>query len=541
MVYRTLDEMANKLELNWAGKYDGYALIRDEETGAPVQVPYDKVQPRLLVEVAQYGDETVDNILISGENLYALKTLVKSGYAGKVKLIYIDPPFNTGQAFSQYDDALEHSLWLDMMSDRIELLMDLLTPDGSLWVHCDDSEQAYLKAAMDEIFGRENFITTFIWQKVDSPNDNKVPVTPDHDYILCYSRNPNATNFKQKKDLSLLAAYRKDNETGLLYRDRLLKKNGKNSLRRDRPTMFFPITDPDGNDVYPIHDDGQEARWAMGRAGVNKAIAEGRFIWKRRGDNGQERWVPYTRETAPDEPARPYPTIWTDVLTTRQAKAHQRELLPNIIPFETPKPEQLIARIIAIASEEGDIVLDCFGGSGTTGAVALKMNRRFVMSEVGEHCDTHILPRLQKVVEGTDTGGITNEVDWQGGDGFRYYRLGKSLVEMDAETGVWCLNYTNGHLIEAVCLQEDFKLLGRGNYHGVRGRHYAHIADTIVTQDYVDALAADLAEDESLTIYCTKSKRKLTTPDAVQLKHIPRDLLKASPIKRGRQAEVATA
>ncbi|HVF54736.1 MAG TPA: site-specific DNA-methyltransferase, partial [Pyrinomonadaceae bacterium] len=203
--------MANKLELNWAGKYDGYALIRDEETGAPVQVPYDKVQPRLLVEVAQYGDETVDNILISGENLYALKTLVKSGYAGKVKLIYIDPPFNTGQAFSQYDDALEHSLWLDMMSDRIELLMDLLTPDGSLWVHCDDSEQAYLKAAMDEIFGRENFITTFIWQKVDSPNDNKVPVTPDHDYILCYSRNPNATNFKQKKDLSLLAAYRKDN------------------------------------------------------------------------------------------------------------------------------------------------------------------------------------------------------------------------------------------------------------------------------------------------------------------------------------------
>ncbi len=526
--------------MNWAGKHDGYALIRDEETGAPVQVPYDEVQPRLLVEAGRYGDAAADNILISGENLYALKTLAKSGYAGQIKCIYIDPPFNTGQAFTQYDDALEHSLWLDMMSDRVELLKELLTPNGSLWVHCDDSEQAYLKASMDEIFGRENFVTTFIWQKVDSPNDNKVPITPDHDYILCYSRNPNATNFKQKKDLSLLAAYRKDKETGLLYRDRLLKKNGKNSLRKDRPTMFFPVTDPDGNDVYPIHDDGQEACWAMGKAGVSKAIAEDRLIWKRRAANGNERWVPYTRETAPDEPARPYPTIWTDVLTTRQAKAHQRELLPNTIPFETPKPEQLIARIIAIASEEGDIVLDCFGGSGTTGAVALKMNRRFVMSEVGEHCETHIVPRLQKVVDGTDAGGITNEVDWQGGEGFRYYTLGKSLIEKDAQTGVWRLNYTNGRLIEAVCLQEGFKLLGRGNYHGVRGRHYAHIADCIVTQEYVDALASELAEDESLTLYCIKSKRKLSMPDSVQLKRLPRALLQPISGKSITQAEAAT-
>lgn len=441
-----------KLELNWVGKYDGFALIRDEATGKPVQVPYDEVQLRLFVEAGQYGDAATDNLVISGENLFALKTLAKSGYAGAVKCIYIDPPFNTQQAFAQYDDALEHSLWLDMMSDRLDLLRDLLTPDGSLWVHCDDNEQAYLKAAMDEIFGRENFITTFIWQKVDSPNDNKVPVTPDHDYILCYSRNQNATNFKQKKDLSLLTAYRKDQETGLLYRDRLLKKNGKNTLRQDRPTMFFPLTDPEGNDVYPIHDDGREAYWAMGRGGINKAIAEDRFIWKLRDGDAGKRWVPYTRETAPDEPARPYPTIWTDVLTTRQAKAHQRELLPDILPFDTPKPEQLIARILAIATDECDIVLDCFAGSGTMGAVALKINRRFIMVEANGQTHTHIVPRLRKVVNGEDAGGITAAVEWTGGGGFRYYTLGKSLLEKDAETGVWRLNYTNGRMVEAVCL-----------------------------------------------------------------------------------------
>ncbi len=198
-------------------------------------------------------------------------------------------------------------------------------------------------------------------------------------------------------------------------------------------------------------------------------------------------------------------------------------------------------RIIQIATQPGDTVLDCFAGSGTTGAVALKMNRRFIMIEAGNHCETHIVPRLQKVIDGTDTGGISAAVEWNGGDGFRYYTLGKSLIEKDAQTGVWRLNYTNGRLIEAVCLQEGFKLLGRGNYHGVRGRHYAHIADCIVTQEYVDALASELAEDESLTLYCIKSKRKITMPDSVQLKRIPRDLLQAAPGKNAPQAEVVIA
>lgn len=532
--------MATKLELNWIGKTDGFALIRDEE-GKPQQVPYDDVQPRLLVKAGEYGESAQDNILIRGENLYALKTLVKSGFSKSIKCIYIDPPFNTGQTFAQYDDSLEHSLWLDLMQDRIELLKELLTNDGSIWVHCDDSEHAYLNVMMSEIFGRNNFITTFIWQKVDSPNDNKVPITPDHDYIICFSRTPNGTKFKQKKDLSLLAAYRKDKETGQLYRDRLLKKNGKNSLRSDRPTMFFPLIDPDGNEVYPIHDDGQEARWAMGQKGIDTAVAEGRLIWKQREKNGVMQWIPYTREFASDEPSKPYPTIWTDVLTTRQAKAHQRELLPNTIPFETPKPEQLIARILSIATDENDIVLDCFGGSGTTGAVALKMNRRFIMSESGDHCDTHIVPRLAKVVEGTDAGGITESVDWQGGGGFTYYTLGKSLMERDAETGVWRLNYTNGRMIEAVCLQEGFTLVANGWRHGKRGRHLAHISDQLITQEILETFSAELAPEETLTVYYLKSVKGLNPPENVELKRLPRDLTPKTAAKKINEPEIELA
>ena len=188
--------MANKLELNWAGKHDGYALIRDEVTGAPVQVPYEEVQPRLLIESGRYGDQTADNILISGENLYPLKTLVKSGYTGKIKCIYIDPPYNTGNAFAHYDDALEHSLWLDMMRDRVELLNDLLADDGSLWISIDDDEGHYLKVLCDEIFGRNNFIANVIWQKRTSP-DARLSLGAAHDYILVYAKKPEALKFNK--------------------------------------------------------------------------------------------------------------------------------------------------------------------------------------------------------------------------------------------------------------------------------------------------------------------------------------------------------
>ena len=399
-------------ELHWLGDTDAKRAAR--------RVPY-----RMLESVEQVGDASAQNLLIQGDNLEALKALLPF-YAGRVKCIFIDPPYNTKSAFEHYDDNLEHSQWLSMMYPRLELLRDLLSEDGSIWVTIDDNEAHYLKVVMDEVFGRKNFVTSFIWQKVDSPNDNKVPITPDHEYMLCYEKKKDTTKFRKLSDASLLEAYGGRDEAGRSYRDRLLKKNGKNSLRSDRPTMFYPLDAPDGSIVYPIHDDGREARWDHSLRGVEAARAENRLIWKQRDRNGATVWVPYIREFAPAEPARPHPTILLDVKTSRQAKAHQRELLPTTEPFDTVKPEQLLQRVLEICTSVGDIVLDSYLGSGTTATVAQKMGRRYIGIEMGEHAVTHCLPRLKKVIDG-EQGGISEAVGWKGGGGFRFMKLGEPV------------------------------------------------------------------------------------------------------------------
>ncbi len=505
-----------KLELTWIGKENRPRL-----------------EPRILLEdpARSYHapqrvseNDLFDNRLIFGDNLLALKALEQE-FAGKVQCIYIDPPFNTGQAFTHYDDGIEHSLWLSLMRDRLEILTKLLTSTGSILVHCDDIEQAYLKVMMDEILGRENFITTFIWQKVDSPNDNKVPITPDHEFILCYAKSASDVRFKQKSDQSLLGAYGSRDEKGQLFRDRLLKKNGKSSLREDRPSMFFAIESPDGTNVYPIHDDGKEACWAYGKVGVERMIAEGTLIWKKRND----KWVPYTREYAPDNPTRPYPTIWTDVLTTRQAKAHQRDLLPDIIPFGTPKPEQLLQRIIEMASLPGDLVLDSFAGSGTTGAVAHKMGRRWIMVELGEHCHTHIIPRLQKVINGEDKGGITTSVDWQGGGGFRYFRLAGSLLEKD-RWGNWVINkgYNAEMLAEALCKLEGFTYRPSESLYWQHGhsteQDFIYVTTQTLSHEQLLALNDEVGSERSLLVLCA-AYRAVANPETayphLTIKKIP--------------------
>lgn len=404
--------------LNW--------LTRDADLTASTRAPY-----RLLehVPALSFGAADTENMLIQGDNLDALKTLLPF-YAGRVKCIYIDPPYNTRSAFEHYDDNLEHAKWLAMMYPRLELLRELLSEDGSIWVSIDDNEGHYLKVVMDEVFGRGNFATTFIWQKVDSPNDNKVPITPDHEFVLCYEKRKDAAGFRKKSDHSLLDAYSQRDERGRLYRDRLLKKNGKNSLRADRPTMFYELTAPDGTTVVPIHDDGREARWSHSLSGVEHAHKEGRLIWKQREKDGASVWVPYIREYAPESPERPHPTILLDTKTSRQAKAHQRELISDAEQFDTVKPEQLIQRVFEIATSPGDLVLDSFLGSGTTAAVAHKMGRRYIGIEIGEHAETHCAPRLKKVIEG-EQGGISESANWQGGGGFRFYRLGAPVFDAD--------------------------------------------------------------------------------------------------------------
>ncbi len=222
-----------KLELTWIGK--------DQRP---------RLEPRILLEdpARSYharqrvtDKDIFDNRLIKGDNLLALKAL-EAEFAGKVKCVFIDPPYNTHNAFKHYDDGLEHSIWLALMRDRLEIIRRLLAEDGSLWITIDDNEAHYLKVLCDEVFGRGCFVTSFIWKKVDSPNDNKVPITPDHEYVLCFTKTSGLRPFKQKEDASILDAYRKpDSESDKPYRDRLLKKNGKNSLRSDRPSMFFPL------------------------------------------------------------------------------------------------------------------------------------------------------------------------------------------------------------------------------------------------------------------------------------------------------------
>lgn len=387
-------------------------------------VPY---RPLVEMPSLSYGDPDTENLLIQGDNLDALKSLLPV-YAGRVKCIFIDPPYNTRSAFEHYDDNREHSIWLSMMYPRLELLRELLREDGSIWVTIDDNEGHYLKVIMDEVFGRGNFSTSFIWQKVDSPNDNKVPITPDHEFVLCYEKTKDGAGFRKMENSSLLDAYSQKDENGRLCRDRLLKKNGKSSFRTDRPSMFFQLDAPDGTPVFPIHDDGREARWSHSLIGIKKAKSEGRLIWKKRDKDGRAMWIPYIREYAPETPTRPHPTILLDVKTSRQAKAHQRELLPDAQAFDTVKPEQLIKRIFEIATSPGDLVLDSFLGSGTTAAVAHKMGRSWIGVEMGEQAETHCAARLRKVIDG-EQGGVSKEVNWQGGGGFRFCQLGEAVFD----------------------------------------------------------------------------------------------------------------
>ncbi|MFZ5628556.1 MAG: site-specific DNA-methyltransferase [Spirochaetota bacterium] len=471
LFYEISDSEGRGLEPFWVDRNDirvkeirplvfqkGYRAVATDKPG---MLP--GTEQTYKIETVEAGHDQplqeIPNMLIRGDNLLALNALVKmfegKPDAEKVKCIYIDPPYNTGSAFEHYDDNLEHSEWLTLTRDRISRLREFLALDGSMWIAVDDREAHYLKIICDEIFGRQSFVASFIWKKVDSPNDNKVAITPDHEFILCYAKAPELVKFHQKIDPAILAAYRSPDEfSSRPYRDRLLKKNGKNSLRIDRPSMFFPIKAPDDSDIYPIHDDGREACWALGKDSVHKLIESGDIIWKKRSTSDGFQYVPYTREYAPEIPVRPYQTIWSDLDTTRQTKSHQKDIYGEEGVFETPKPENVIERIFSISTNPGDLVLDCFAGSGTTLAVAQKMGRRYIGVEIGKHADTHIIPRLQKVLSGEDQGGISKAQNWHGGGAFQYYHVGPSIIDSAKGDFNWKLGVTA--LQEALLQTYDF-------------------------------------------------------------------------------------
>lgn len=430
----------SKLELNWPGK--------DERP---------KLEPRILIEhpdksyhaaVRREGD-LFDNVLIKGDNLLALKAL-EADYAGKVKCVFIDPPYNTGSAFTHYDDGLEHSLWLSLMRDRLDIIRRLLSENGSLWITIDDNEAHYLKVLCDEVFGRSNFVATIIWEKRKS-RENRRAFSFKHDHILVYAVNKfSFESVKNSLPLSkeVLSRYKNpDNDPRGAWQSVAITAQAGHGV----PSQFYTITTPSGRKLDPPPGNC----WRFNERKLMELIEDGRIYFGATGGN-----VPRQKKFLKDsEDGGLTPeTIWyaEDVSTNDLAKRHSNELFAGK-GFDNPKPEELLQRVLHIATDPGDLVLDSFAGSGTTGAVAQKLGRRWIMVEIGDHADTHIVPRLRKVIDGADQGGISKEVEWQGGGGFRYYALAPSLLEKD-RWGNWVIacEYNPAMLAEAMCKHLGF-------------------------------------------------------------------------------------
>ena len=363
------------------------------------------------------GDTDTGNMLVQGDNLEALKALLPF-YAGRVKCVYIDPPYNTRSAFEHYNDNLEHTRWLAMMWPRLELLRDLLADDGSIWVSIDDNEGHYLKVVLDEVFGRKNFIDTIIWRKNYSPKSSARHFSSDHDYIFVFSKNadsfvPNLLPRTEKQN----KAYRNlDNDSRGPWKTSDLSARNPYSLGR------YAITTPSGRVI-----DGPPGGnyWRVSEEVFWKLNADNRIWWGKKGGA-----IPQIKRFLSEVKQGLTPqTLWSyeDVGHTQDAKKEILVLFEKDV-FLTPKPERLIQRILQIATNPGDIVLDSFLGSGTTAAVAHKMGRRWIGVEMGEHAVTHCAPRLNKVIEG-EQGGVSKFVDWRGGGGFRFYRLGSPVFD----------------------------------------------------------------------------------------------------------------
>lgn len=388
-------------------------LNRSTAFTTAAQVPY-----RLLDTVSTHGDaaSAQGNLLIQGDNLEALKALLPF-YRGKVKCIFIDPPYNTQSAFEHYDDNLEHSQWLSMMLPRLQLLRELLSEDGSIWVTIDDNEGHYLKVLMDEIFGRRNFVANVVWQKKYSPQNDAEFFSTMHDHVFVYAKSASAwsRNLIPRTSKQDDAYKNRDNDARGPWKASDLTR----AEHRDRD--FYAITTPSGKQVFPARG----RSWSRPPEEIERLRRDDRLWFGKNGDAipSLKRFLSEVKDGVVPQ------TIWLreEVGDNQDAKKEVKELNADEI-FGTPKPERLLQRILHIASNPGDLVLDSFLGSGTTAAVAHKMGRRWIGIEMGEHAATHCLPRLQKVLAG-EQGGISQAVGWQGGGGFRFARLGAPVFD----------------------------------------------------------------------------------------------------------------
>lgn len=530
-----------RLELTWIGKENRPQL-----------------EPRILVEDPEKSyhaaqrvtdHDLFDNRLIFGDNLLALKALEQE-FAGKIKCMYLDPPFNTGEMFENYEDGIEHSLWLGQMASRFEILHRLLRNDGSLFVHLNDDELDYCKVILDEVFDRRNFVNRIsVEARAPSAFSTVNPgVFKASEYILWYAKNK--------------AMFREHPQRARRAPDYAYNKWLTNSESPYAEWRFIPLlqayeASPQPRSRRPdsliehfhrfiIDNARQVCRLAsISDTGAGQTVVEGKqeslrtpgsvIAIERSGDldtvyilDGQQ-IIFYAKNVADiegrAEATAPLTNIWTDVAWEGIANEG------GVTFRKGKKPERLVYRCLALASDPGDWVLDSFAGSGTTGAVAHKMGRRWIMVELGEHCHTHIIPRMKKVIDGDDQGGISKAVDWRGGGGFRYYKLGPSLIVKDEwENPVINPEFNAGMLAEAMCKLEGFTFEPNADIYWQQGRSsetdFIYVTTQMMTKEMLTKLSDEVGPNRSLLVCCGAFKCDTSSFENLTVKKIPKAVLK---------------
>jgi len=502
-----------KLELTWIGKENR-----------------PKLEPRILIEDPEKShhaphrvseNDIFDNKLIFGDNLLALKALEQE-YAGKVKCVFIDPPYNTGSAFTHYGDGVEHSLWLSLMRDRLEIIQRILSEDGSLWITIDDNEAHYLKVLCDEVFGRRNFVANVVWQKKYTVANDAKWLSDNHDHVLVYALDKEVWRpFRLERSAEMDKRYKNpDKHPKGPWKATPLYAKRKGTEKEQAFTFTF-------RNGY---------KWSPPK-GTSPRFPADKL---RQMDENNEIWFGVKGDASPSRKTflcelkisgTPSPTVWlhSDVGHNHEA-TEEIKAINSTDSFSTPKPERLIKRVLDLATQPGDLVPDSFAGSGTTGAVAQKMGRRWIMVELGEHCHTHIIPRLQKVIDGEDQGGISKTVNWKGGGGFRYYRLGPSLIVEDA-WGNPIINqkFNAAMLAEAMCKLEGFTYAPDEDAFWMHGhsteQDFIYVTTQFMSKEMLTRISDEVGESRSLLICCSAFRCNPGQFSNLTLKKIPNAVL----------------
>jgi hypothetical protein len=554
-------QKTGRLELTWVGKYEDKAI-----------------EPRILLEDVSksYGDPSSENMLIHGDNLIALQAL-QQDFAGRVKCIYIDPPYNTGNAFDYYDDGIEHSIWLNLMRQRLVLLRELLSEEGSIWIQIDDEEQAYLKVLCDEIFGRVNFVNMISVNMKNiagaSGGGEDKRIKKNCEYILIYAKDYYRLDmFKGAYDYeeigALVERYREEgiswkyssalvnlgekiyvgstvdgagDEIKIFKRvgfeiksvNQLMQEDGISERDAyNKYAKYFFVSQMPQSSIRPrvmdkVNEIGRDSELYsieyIPKTGRNKGKLYEQFY---KGKNF--RLFAWLRDVSEEIDGSLYKktlqgTYWNYVSGTKNLTKEGNVEFPN-----GKKPESLVSRVFDMASDEGDLVLDSFLGSGTSAAVAHKMNRTWIGIEMGNHAYSHCKERLDRVIDGEDSGGITKDYNWQGGGGYHFYELAPSLLVENDKLPIYQINpsYTFEMLCEAICKIEGFRYKPQDVFHGHSSeKRFIHITTEFINAGYIKSLSARLAEGQSLLIYGTKVQSNMVLPDNIEVKKIPKDLL----------------